>query len=68
MAIPVPLVYPIPASDMRTCVTTLLVASIKTLPEAVPIPDIGLLKNKVGAVAYPPPLDVYLHFQYQHYL
>ena len=42
MAIPVPLVYPIPASDMRTCVTVLLVVSIKTLPVAVPTPDIGL--------------------------
>ena len=58
VAIPVPAVYPIPASDIRTCDTVLVVSLIKTLPVAVPIPEVGVLKNKVGAVGYPLPAEV----------
>ena len=49
VAIPVPEVYPIPASEMRTWVTTLSVLTT-TWPVAVPTPEVGVLKVIIGDV------------------
>ena len=59
VAIPVPLVYPIPASEIRIEVTKPAAFTLAT-PDAVPTPDDGVVNVRVGSIAYPLPLDAIL--------